>query len=73
MTLDLGPLPAGTMVQFDLDDGSQYTWRAASGDGWLSAADHRIHLGLGSREVVAIRLAVPGEEPRPVELPSSFD
>jgi hypothetical protein len=62
LTVDAGSLPAGTVVEFDMDDGHRFTWRATSGGGWLSGADHRPRTGVGASEVKAIRITEPGEE-----------
>lgn len=52
LTLDLGPAVAGTLVLITFDDGSVLTRQVWSGGHWLSGADPRIHVGLGSDRVV---------------------
>lgn len=63
ITIDLGAVPAGTVVEVTLDDGSVVTRQVVNGGLWLSSGDQRVHVGLGDeRTVETIEVTTPSGE-----------
>lgn len=71
LTVDAGLLPTGSSLRVELTDGTSLSWVAVSGGRWMSGADPRPHIGIGSASVSEIELMVPGERPQQLDVPPS--